>query len=60
MTTSEALKIMIDSTDYKQFDDDADAFMYWEMAILHITNKLGVHFDKDTEQWVTDDEGHPV
>ena len=60
MTTSDALKTIVDFTNYNQFDDDADALMNWEMAVLHIANKLGVHFDKETEQWVTDDEGHPV
>ena len=63
MTTNEALQILFDeSSTYYDFCDDADRHraLEWAGAWNHITNQLGVVFDKETEQWVTADEGHPA
>jgi hypothetical protein len=63
MTTNEALQILFDdSNTYYDFCDDADKrrALVWARAWNHITDKLGVVFDEDTEQWVTADEGNPV
>ena len=58
MTTNEALQNITDLTDFDQLDDDS--WKEFESSIKHIANQLGVIFDKDTEQWVTADEGHPA
>lgn len=59
MTTSEALNIIIDFSFDCNYEDD-DVVKYWNSAMNHIIDQLNVVFDKDTEQWVTADEGYPV
>jgi len=57
VSIGQALEIICNST-YDVMD--AIDVMWWEEAMLYITDQLGVTYDADNEQWVTADEGHPV
>ncbi len=58
MTNSEALQVISECADCGVTNRWGRSMDYeWGQAMAHITNQLGMVFDKETEQWVTSDTG---
>ena len=61
MTTNEALQVIFEAADCGVTDRWGRSMDYeWGQAMEHITNQLGVVFDKETQQWVTADTGDVI
>ena len=58
MTINEALKILLDNSDYAQYNNADD--VEYSKAFNEITDRLGVFYDDRTNQFVTKDTGHVI
>jgi|TARA_R110002096_G_scaffold148609_1_gene309559 hypothetical protein len=58
MTINEALKILLENSDYAQYTNADD--IEWQTAFNEVTDRLGVFYDDRTNQFVTKDTGHVI
>jgi|11_taG_2_1085331.scaffolds.fasta_scaffold26963_2 hypothetical protein len=58
MTINEALQILLDNSDYAQYNNSDD--VGYAEAFKEITDRLGVFYDKNTDQFITTDTGDVI